>query len=60
MREKSQSRHETSESWFYLSTILDEVSRSIISGTLCTTMRAEDVTATLKLALTASGRDENI
>ena len=38
-------------SWFYLSTILDDYSRYI----LCTNMTADDVTATLKLALEASG-----
>ena len=43
--------------WFYLSTILDDFSRYIIAWKLCTTMRAEDVTATLELALKASGCD---
>ena len=43
--------------WFYLSTILDDYSRYIIAWKLCTTMKAEDVTATLKLALDASGCD---
>ncbi len=43
--------------WFYLSTILDYYSRYIISWKLCTTMKAEDVTATLDLALEASGCD---
>jgi transposase InsO family protein len=43
--------------WFYLSTILDDYSRYIISWKLCTTMKAEDVTATLDLALEASGCD---
>jgi putative transposase len=41
--------------WFYLSTILDDFSRFIIAWKLCTTMKAEDVTATLELALKASG-----
>ena len=41
--------------WFYLSTILDDFSRYIIAWKLCTTMRADDVTDTLKLALEASG-----
>ena len=41
--------------WFYLSTILDDYSRYIIAWKLCTTMKAGDVTATLKLALEASG-----
>ena len=43
--------------WFYLSTILDDFSRYIIAWKLCTTMKAEDVTDTLKLALQASGLD---
>ncbi|WP_369934897.1 IS3 family transposase [Ruegeria sp. A3M17] len=44
--------------WFYLSTILDDYSRYIISWKLCTNMRAEDVTDTLDLALEASGCDQ--
>ena len=40
---------------FYLSTILDDFSRYIIAWKLCTTMRADDVTDTLQMALTASG-----
>ena len=40
---------------FYLSTILDDFSRYIIAWKLCTTMRADDVTETLMLALEASG-----
>lgn len=44
--------------WFYLSTILDDFSRYIIAWQLCTTMKAEDVTDTLELALQASGCDE--
>jgi putative transposase len=43
--------------WFYLSTILDDFSRYIIAYKLCTTMRADDVTDTLDLALKASGLD---
>jgi transposase InsO family protein len=43
--------------WFYLSTILDDFSRYIIAWKLCTTMKAEDVTATLEMALKASGCD---
>jgi transposase InsO family protein len=43
--------------WFYLSTILDDYSRYIIAFKLCTTMKAEDVTDTLELALQASGCD---
>jgi len=44
--------------WFYLSTILDDFSRYIIAWKLCTTMKAEDVTDTLQLALAASGCDQ--
>jgi len=44
--------------WFYLSTILDDYSRYILSWKLCTNMRAEDVTDTLDLALEASGCDQ--
>ena len=44
--------------WFYLSTILDDYSRYIIAWKLCTTMKAEDVTDTLELALKASGCDQ--
>ena len=43
--------------WFYLSTMLDDFSRYIIAWKLCTTMKAEDVTDTLDLALQASGLD---
>ena len=43
--------------WFYLSTILDDYSRYIIAWKLCTTMKADDVTDTLNLALKASGCD---
>ena len=44
--------------WFYLSTMLDDFSRYIIAWKLCTTMKAEDVTDTLNLALVASGCDQ--
>ncbi|NRB33933.1 MAG: IS3 family transposase [Rhodobacteraceae bacterium] len=44
--------------WFYLSTILDDYSRYIIAWKLCTTMKADDVTDTLDLALQASGCDQ--
>jgi hypothetical protein len=43
--------------WYYLSTVLDDFSRYIIAWKLCTTMKAEDVTDTLELALQASGID---
>src|SRR5438105_2891861 len=44
--------------WFYLSTVLDDFSRYIVAWKLSTTMKAEDVTATLDLALQASGLHE--
>ena len=44
--------------WFDLSTILDDFSRYVIAWKLCTTMKTEDVTQTLELALTASGCDQ--
>jgi len=44
--------------WFYLSTVLDDFSRYIIAWKLCATMKADDVTATLDLALEASGLDQ--
>jgi transposase InsO family protein len=44
--------------WFYLSTVLDDFSRYILAWKLCTTMRAQDVTDTLSLALEASGLDQ--
>jgi len=43
--------------WLYLSTILDDFSRYIITSRLCTTMKASDVTDTLEVALKASGID---
>jgi putative transposase len=44
--------------WVYLSTILDDFSRYVIAWKLCTTMKAQDVTDTLELALAASGCDQ--
>ena len=44
--------------WFYLSTVLDDYSRYIVSWKLCTNMRAVDVTDTLDRALQASGYDQ--
>ena len=44
--------------WFYLSTVLDDFSRYIAAWKLYTTMKAEDVTDTLELALQASGLDQ--
>ncbi len=43
--------------WFYLSTVLDDFSHYINAWKLRTKMNAEDVTATLDLALKASGLD---
>ncbi|MDR6306492.1 hypothetical protein GGQ85_004225 [Nitrobacter vulgaris] len=43
--------------WFDLSTVLDDFSRYIIVWKLCTTMKAEDATDTLTMALQASGCD---
>jgi len=43
--------------WFYLGTVLDDYSRYVVAWRLCTTMRADDVTATLEEALVASGCD---
>jgi putative transposase len=44
--------------WFYLSTVLDDFSRYILAWKLCTSMKAEDVTETLELALQASGLEQ--
>ena len=44
--------------WYYLSTVLDDFSRYIVAWKLCATMRADDVTATLDLALAAAGLDQ--
>ena len=43
--------------WFYLSTILDDFSRYIVAWKLCATMKADDVTDTLEMALAAAGLD---
>jgi len=43
--------------WFYLSTVLDDFSRYIAGWKLCTKMGADDVSATLDIALAASGCD---
>lgn len=42
----------------YLSTILDDFSRYIISWKLCSTMKTSDVTETLNMALRVSGCDQ--
>ena len=44
--------------WYFLSTVLDDYSRYIISWRLTTTMAASDVTATLEDALKATGLSE--
>ena len=44
--------------WYYLSTILDDYSRYIVSWKLCVTMKAQDVTDTLDLALAKSRLDQ--
>ncbi len=44
--------------WLYLSTTLDDYARYIVAWRLCTTMKAENVTETLDLALQASGCDQ--
>src|SRR3974390_2829372 len=43
--------------WYYLSTVPDDFSRYIVPWKLCPTMAAADVTATLDMALQASGLD---
>ena len=43
--------------WVYLSTILDDYSRYIVSWKLCSTMKSRDATDTIDLALKASGCD---
>ena len=43
---------------FYLSSVLDDFSRSIMAWKRCTGMPAEDVTATLDLAVRASALDQ--
>ena len=43
--------------WFYLSTVQDDFSRYIVGWKLCTSMAADDVSATLDIALAASGCD---
>ena len=44
--------------WYYLSTILDDYSRYIVTWKLCSTMKAEDVKDTLDEALLASNVPE--
>ena len=45
--------------WFYLSTVLDDYSRFIIAWKLCTTMKAEDVTAPRDGARCFGGRQSH-
>ena len=44
--------------WYYLSTVLDDYSRYIVSWRLCTTMSARDVSDTLDDALRFTGLDQ--
>lgn len=44
--------------WYYLSTVMDDYSRYIISWRLCRTMTAQDVSATLRDALEATGLEK--
>ena len=44
--------------WYYLSTILDDYSRFIVSWRLCTDMRASDVSDTLDEALAFTGLEQ--
>ena len=44
--------------WYYLSTVLDDYSRFIVSWKLCSTMKSQDVKDTLDEALLASGVDQ--
>jgi putative transposase len=41
--------------WYYLSTILDDYSRKILAWKLCTQMTTEEVTSTLKMAISVTG-----
>ena len=45
--------------WYYLSTILDDYSRFIVTWKLCSTMKAEDVTMTLDEALMVADLKDN-
>jgi putative transposase len=44
--------------WYYLSTILGDYSRYIVAWKLCVTMKAQDVTDKLDMALAKSGLDQ--
>ncbi|MDG1725931.1 MAG: IS3 family transposase [Emcibacteraceae bacterium] len=43
--------------WFYLSTVLDDYSRYIVSWKLCTSMTSKDASDTLEIALKKTGFD---
>jgi len=43
--------------WFYLSTVLDDYSRYILSWKLCTSMTSKDASDTLEIALKKTGFD---
>ena len=58
LRREARDLKVTGWGWMYLSTILDDDSRYIIAWKLCTSMKAEDVSETLELALKASGCDQ--
>jgi len=45
--------------WYYLSTIMDDYSRYIISWELCKTMKAYDVERSIQMALDKTGMDAN-
>lgn len=45
--------------WYYLSTIMDDYSRYIITWRLCTSMKAKDVEDTLEDALRVAGLDKS-
>lgn len=45
--------------WYYLSTIMDDYSRYIVTWRLCTSMKASDVSATLDDALKVAGLPPN-
>ena len=44
--------------WYYLSTVLDDYSRMILAWSLCSSMSAEDVKATLDQAIEFAGTDD--
>ena len=46
--------------WFFLSTVLDDYSRRILSWKLFTTMNAEDIQESLDMAITETGTDQVI